>query len=133
MKKELEQKLVERFPEMLVDYGGNPTQTCMAWGFECGDGWFKIIEEVCEKLKDIEGFRFDQVKEKFGMLAIYYTSLDDENAEYVREVIDEAENKSVKTCEICGEPGKRESHNGWLAVECKTCNAIREARNNLRL
>ena len=127
MDRELEEGLVKRFPKMLEDYRGNPTQTCMAWGFECGNGWFKLIEEVCEKLKDIEGFKFAQIKEKFGMLTIYYSG-PSEHEDYISKVIDEAENKSVKTCEACGEPGKLASRGGWLSTECKTCSVIRDAR-----
>lgn len=133
MKKELANQLVENYPDMLCDYGGDPRETCMAWGFECGDGWFPLLKEVCEKLKDVEGFKFDQVKEKFGMLTIYYTCSDDENRQYVRKVIDEAESKSLETCEVCGNPGKRESHQGWLSTECKVCKAIRDARSEFKL
>lgn len=43
MKQELEDKLCKEFPTLYRDYKGNPTQTCMAWGLDVGDGWFNII------------------------------------------------------------------------------------------
>jgi hypothetical protein len=132
MDKELEMKLVEKYPDALSEYGGDMRQTCMAWGFECGAGWYKILEELCEKVGNIPGFKFAQVKEKFGVLTVYYDGPNDKkNREIVREAIDEAENKSIVTCESCGEPGKRSNDGGWISVECKTCKAIRYARRNL--
>lgn len=127
MKKELEAKLVEKYPDALSEYGGDMRYTCMAWGFECGDGWYKIMEELCEKIGNIPGFKFSQVKEKFGMLTIYYNRPNtEEDRKIVRAAINEAEDKSLVTCENCGEPGKRISTGGWLSTECKKCKAIKD-------
>jgi hypothetical protein len=132
MKKELAKTLVEKYPDALSEYGGDMTKTCMAWGFECGEGWFKILEELCEKVGNIPGFKFAQVKEKFGMLTIYYDGPDtEEDQKIVRAAIDEAEDKSLNTCEMCGEPGKRHNDGGWLSVECKKCKALSEIRRDL--
>jgi hypothetical protein len=46
MRTELEKILIEKYPDLLKDYGGDPMYTCMAWGLECGDGWFKIIDHL---------------------------------------------------------------------------------------
>jgi hypothetical protein len=46
MKNELELELVKKYPELLKDFGGDPKKTCMAWGLECGDGWYKIIDHL---------------------------------------------------------------------------------------
>lgn len=47
MRKQLELKLVEKYPEIFRDYNGNIQETCMAWGMECGDGWYHIINDLC--------------------------------------------------------------------------------------
>lgn len=126
MDRELARKLVEKYPEALADYGGDMRQTCMAWGFECGPGWFKLLEELCEKVGNIPGFKFAQVKEKFGMLTIYYDGPnEEEDRQFVRAAVDEAESKSLETCEGCGELAKRYSDGGWMRTECKTCRALR--------
>ena len=52
MKKELATILREKYPTLSQDYGGDMTKTCMAWGFECGDGWYNILDELFEKLTD---------------------------------------------------------------------------------
>ena len=53
MKPELEKILVEKYPTLLKEYGGDPMQTCMAWGIECGDGWFKIIDHLFSYLTNL--------------------------------------------------------------------------------
>lgn len=132
MNKDLEKKLVEKYPDALSEYGKDPRQTCMAWGFECGAGWYKIMEELCEKVGNLPGFKFSQVKEKFGMLTIYYNGPNsEEDRKIVRAAINEAEEKSLVTCENCGEPGKRSNDGGWLSVECKKCKAINDLRKTI--
>lgn len=50
MTPELEQTLVRRYPEIFRDVGGNPAETCMAFGLEVEDGWFDLIDTLCEAL-----------------------------------------------------------------------------------
>lgn len=47
MKKELDHFLVKRFPEIFKNRYASPTETCMSWGFECGDGWFQLLYQAC--------------------------------------------------------------------------------------
>lgn len=87
MKKELQDILVGKHPSMFRDIGGDQRVTCMAWGLECGDGWFSIIDCLCsviqrtaENLKHrwsdkcpdlVFDVKAEQVKEKFGSLRFY--------------------------------------------------------------
>lgn len=50
MTKELEQKLIEKYPELFVQHNLPMTQTCLCWGLECGDGWFELIDLLCHQL-----------------------------------------------------------------------------------
>lgn len=47
MKKELEKKLFEKYPEIFAQKDLPKTQTLMCWGFECGDGWYELIDMLC--------------------------------------------------------------------------------------
>lgn len=58
----------------------------------------------------------EQVKEKFGTLRVYMTSTTDK----MDKIIQEAEEKSAKTCENCGEKGKVRG-GGWIKVLCDEC------------
>jgi hypothetical protein len=50
MNKELDEKLCKEFPSIFRNRHGDKTQTCMHWGFECGDGWYNIIRGLCLSL-----------------------------------------------------------------------------------
>jgi len=46
MKKELDEYLCKVYPKMMVNRNLHMTETCMCWGFECGDGWFQILNQL---------------------------------------------------------------------------------------
>lgn len=50
MKKELDEKLCRDYPEIFKNRRGNMKETAMCWGFECGDGWYHIIDFLCTGL-----------------------------------------------------------------------------------
>jgi len=121
MRKELEQRLVERWPTWF-NVGGDLRQTRMADGFCHGDRWFGILWWLCEDLeplvKEFEeqtGQRFEvlQVKEKLGGLRFYVNH----RADAISERITAAELESIRTCEVCGQPGKRREGN-WTRTLC---------------
>lgn len=130
MNKNLEAKLVAQFPIMFSEYGGDKRQTCMAWGCECGDGWFPLLWALCVQ---IEGYYksleftgaetpppvvFTQIKEKFGTLNVYYSGGDSR----VRDFISFAETMSMFTCEQCGSTtGVHRRKHGWINHACYKC------------
>jgi hypothetical protein len=46
MKQELDEYLCKTYPKMMVNRNKNMQETCMCWGFECGDGWFNILDQL---------------------------------------------------------------------------------------
>jgi len=89
----------------------------IAFGFECGDGWFKILDNLMDEIKKIDvnkSVSVHQVKEKFGGLRFYIEGGNDE----VNKLINKAEEKSYKTCEVCGKPGKT-NKSGWIKTVCE--------------
>jgi len=46
MKKELDELLCEKYPKMMVNRDKPMQETCMCWGFDCGDGWFNILNQL---------------------------------------------------------------------------------------
>ena len=88
----------------------------LIWGFEVGDGWFKIIAALSKKLAQDKRIEIYQIKEKFGRLRVYYSPFTDE-AEMLVKV---AERLCSKTCEVCGELGSLNKR-GWLSVLCPKC------------
>jgi len=125
MKQELDEYLCKVYPKMMVNRNKDMQETCMCWGFEVGDGWFNIINQLMGNIqhhidwKNRDGevvpqVTLDQVKEKFGSLRFYFTGGDD----YICGMVTMAESMSGVTCEVCGNIG--ESNGGpWIRVRCK--------------
>jgi hypothetical protein len=110
MRKELEQKLVERWPTWFKTEG-DIRYTLMPRGFTHDDGWFDILWRLCEDLEPLvakfeqeTGSQFEvlQVKEKFGGLRFYVNC---RRNEAIRQRIGIAADESFRTCEVCGQPG----------------------------
>jgi hypothetical protein len=69
MRKELDEALCARYPLVFRDRNENMQNTAMCWGFECGDGWYNIIDVLCGKLcSEWLGAksRYEFIKDKVG-------------------------------------------------------------------
>lgn len=47
MREELDKKLCADYPEIFRDRHADMRLTCMCWGFDCGDGWYPLIDSLC--------------------------------------------------------------------------------------
>ena len=123
MKQELEEKLFNDFP-LLFERNADIRRSAMGFGFECGDGWYDLIRELCEKLYPlVMAFKPDeygsfcsasQVKEKYGTLRFYMHISTDE----MDTLIEEYQQLSSKTCEYCGKPGSSDRNKSWVTTTC---------------
>ena len=83
MKKELQDKLFEKYPKIFRQKDLSKQETCMCWGFQCGDGWYELIDALCNCIQsriDYKGgqqIEAVQVKTKFGGLRFYTNCTDD--------------------------------------------------------
>ena len=145
MKQELDKLLCEKYPKMMVNRNKPMQETCMCWGFECGDGWYNILDQLMSNIqhhidwnnknfekgytqyKQVPQVTLDQVKEKFGTLRFYYTGGDD----VIDGMVRMAESMSGVTCEQCGSPGTTGGQ-GWITTLCETHRAAREERQLLK-
>lgn len=123
MRDELEKKMVEKFPKIFRDVGKSPQESCMAFGCECDDGWFDLLNELCteiqsylDKKKGCKQVVAAQVKEKFGGLRFYYDGGDEQTEKFVMK----AEQESEKICEMCGNKGEI-GGDYWLKCLCEKC------------
>ncbi|MDE1833671.1 MAG: hypothetical protein KGH58_04615 [Candidatus Micrarchaeota archaeon] len=123
-------KLAEKYPFMQRQRQPDPrfiSNLYWAFGIECGPGWYELIDELCgyiqKHLESTPGLRFEpaQIKEKFGGLRFYYDYGDD----YIRQLVNGAEEKSFKVCEGCGKSGRlMKSKTGWLRTLCSMCQKL---------
>lgn len=134
MNEKLDKYLCEKYPKIFVERRLPVSESCMGRGFECGNGWFYLIDSLCHSIQEyIDGSNkypqegkaaipqmvFTQVKEKFGALRIYYTGGDD----YCSGLLDMAECMSYRMCENCGTFGKDVGRveKGWIQSLCTEC------------
>lgn len=123
MQNELEKRLYDKYPEIFIQKNLGPDETCMYWGMEIGDGWYHIIDNLCEKIQyyvnasGIQQIEAVQVKQKFGTLRFYVNISD----EFVDDLISSAEEESSQTCEHCGSKEDIGTTKGWIMVLCRKC------------
>ncbi len=133
MDKIREKQLIEIYPDLFS--GIDKRYPIIAFGFECGNGWFELLRELITSLKyldiqtrdygDGEGIaiKVEQIKEKYGTLRFYTNFTTDE----IDVLVLKAENLSEVTCEGCGSPGILRNINNWLRVSCDRCCGIDES------
>ena len=52
MNKALQNELFEKYPEIFAQKDLDKTQTLMCWGIACGDGWYNIVDMLCENIQN---------------------------------------------------------------------------------
>jgi hypothetical protein len=141
MKQELQDQLFKKYPKIL--FKEEPAQFPIDQrGIECDDGWYSLIDKVCEEVqylidrsndyklprwkqflqfpnpRVIQQVRFVQIKEKFGLLRIYHTPTNN----IIYTIINFAENLSASICEICGTSvDVTQNKEGWIRSLCQSC------------
>ena len=131
----------------------NEMNTCMAFGCECGDGWFEPLKEFASKTSVInkicEPYGIvvvcDQLKEKYGTISVYTSwensttksrkpSKDSDKivdicSKLFQDALDKLEYKCEKTCEYCGHENKYENlccTQGYISYICRKCSIEHE-------
>jgi len=116
MNKKNTETLLKDFPKLYRQYYLPMTETCMNWGFDCGDGWFDLIYDLSQKLEIASPTtEATQVKQKYGGLRFYNNGTTEDGEKLVRD----AEQKSYHTCEECGKKGKLINDLPWIQTLCK--------------
>lgn len=86
-------------------------------------GWVDLVLDLNAELSNlIPDYTVAQVKEKFGELRYYIGSYgiprDDPRMDLVRELIAEAEDHSMRICQVCGESARFRNNHAWHATLC---------------
>ena len=119
MRKELDDLLCERYPKIFAER--HEPDTLLSWGFAFGDGWFDLVDALCEQLQfatDRNGapqVLASQVKEKFGLMSFHGRG---EISKEQRGMITLAEALATRICEQCGNPGQVLIQGGIRATRC---------------
>ena len=131
MRKELDDKLVKKYPKIFKDRNADMKETAMCWGFDHDDGWFWLIDNLCESIQgyidrnDVPQVVATQVKEKFGSLRFYYEGGND----LIDGMVWLVEDMSYNICEICGSTKNVGVTSGWIKTVCKDCVKEKDIKN----
>lgn len=124
MKKELQEKLFHKYPKIFRQRTLPMTETAMCWGIDTGEGWYFLIDTLCELLQwDIDKnghpqIEASQVKEKFGTLRFYTNGSNERQEGYINF----AEYLSGFICEECGSnKDVKQSKGVWIYTRCSDC------------
>lgn len=108
-----------------------PDSTYARWGLEINNGWYDILEKLCDKIcKTLKTYSLPQdtfilmqCKQKFGKLRVYWKLSGEKSSviidfigqgtvdfndysspvkKEIKEIIDKACKEASKTCEFCG-------------------------------
>lgn len=136
MNNELQNQLYEKYPQLFVNKDKTPMQSPMCFGIETGEGWYEIVSSLCWMIKQHEDsiiwqtqwkqqtdpeyqsdyfpVKFDQIKEKYGGLRVYFSGGD----QYIEGLVSMAEAISYHICDVCGNKGEA-NKGGWISVRCE--------------
>ena len=116
MRQELEELLCTRYPLIFQNRSSAISTGSMGRGFSCGDGWFDLIDTLCDRLQswtvhnNAPQVVASQVKEKWGQLGFYIRGANDEQ----RGMVLMAQALSGRICEVCGKPGRLLVHQAHM-------------------
>ena len=136
MSPDLDDILVKKYPKIFKDRYADKLSTAMCWGFQCGDGWFWLIDNLCDSVQryidnnshlKVHQVVATTVKEKFGTLSFYYNGGDDT----INGMVWFAEHLSSKICEECGSSKDVGMTQGWIMVLCEKCSKSKKHKNRV--
>jgi hypothetical protein len=115
LREELELHLYKRWPAIFS--GRHGPDSLMVWGCAHGDGWYAILNALCEVLTARAAVlgrlppTAVQVKEKWAGLRFYTSGLSDD---FDRGALAMGEALSYRICEVTGHPGRVSSRAGLV-------------------
>lgn len=99
--------------------------------------WQKFSPKIWKELKAIliEGnylhdFYFEQIKEKYGTLRLYYGSIPTKISDKMYAWENKYKKLSEQVCIYCGKPATHYT-SGWISYVCKKCASKHKIKNEL--
>jgi len=136
MKKELQDILFNKYDSIFSDRNKSSDQTRMCDGICTGDGWFKLIDDLCADISMVANcgefcVTAKQVKQKFGQLRFYYR-VEGSCTVSARRILDcivsSAEERSVLICEYCGGYATTRT-SGLYSNVCEQCYKLNDTES----
>lgn len=135
MNRHYDKYLSNKYEILYRDRHASMQQTCMCWGFDCGDGWFDLINALSFQLEMLNHvlnitITASQVKQKYGTLRFYYSvdfstlkgALNEKQLcrqwlRVIDNLVHQAEIASYHICEACGSWADKQTK-GYIETLC---------------
>jgi hypothetical protein len=122
MTEEKELQLVDRFPEIMVNFKNHKMPYVL--GVQCENGWFDLIYDCLSKIEFVRAssnckVELTQIKQKLGELVIYYDFDGEEKPkEIINDIVSSTNRKSRRICEVSGNQGTlcRDNDGRYLTI-----------------
>lgn len=123
MDRTLETHLCKIYPEFI---SGSEAEAKFGCCCETDNGWYPLLASLFSELGALSKqhgatFTARQVKEKFGTLRVYFDCESDGDADaavIAHLLVEVAQYLSGSLCEVCGNPAKTTSFQGWYRTLC---------------
>lgn len=126
-------ELLKKYPFLkdTTGYVYDPDPEDGTWLYSVPQGWRALFMKMCDNIVATckqfyvhpQNIVFDQVKEKFGTLRVYWhlVGLPSKRLRVqLSDIISKAEDDSANICHKCGEPATHQSL-GWVLPWCHSC------------
>ena len=116
MRAALQEALYRKYPQIFRQRDLSPSESAIGRGIECADGWYPLLDGLCEVLShhardgDDMAVEAVQVKQKFGGLHFYF----DGGCDHARGAVRMTMALSHRVCEETGRPGMLMTRNRWV-------------------
>ena len=147
-----EAECYEKYPVFLKEMSLDEMQSCMAFGFSCGEGWYKALDEFFQSVETLNSLLFQlgwpdyavvakQIKEKYGLITVFWDietpeefnkDVSDSIYKHMMSIESSLEFRCVLTCEKCGKVSSDlKRTKGWISYLCEDCYRERESRKEV--
>ena len=122
--------LLTRYPTLFAEAWVQPATLASPFarhGFECGPGWFQIIDRLAAKLVLDPNLRVGQMKEEVGLLTVCFEASELARPEieaFTDAALVEAREESRVACGLCGERGSLAKRDRGYSVRCEPCDNL---------
>ena len=131
MKEALERALYSKYPFIFDPVHLPTSKKPMVRNIECGDGWYPLLDGLCEVLSsralngDQAAVEAMQVKQKFGGLRFFF----DGGCDHAEGAASMASAMSYHVCEETGRPGTLMARNRWVRTLAEDVGRMRGYRS----
>lgn len=94
---ELQNELYKKYPKIFRQKDDDMTSTCMCWGFECGNGWYNIIDTLCLHIQNLIDRPAEEIARYEGLIS--KGDLSEDIVQFYKNKIEEEKGKLIDQIE----------------------------------